>query len=165
MTLVVPWNAAWSGEEVFEVRPCRWVNGRRALWQKFAPGTGRPLFASPHFVRQRRSVAQFLCTVCGAPTPVNDRWWFQHGEFREGYLMTAEAPVHHACGETARELCPHLKSKVDIFEPFPMKGLVRLGALITSKDDLERHGLKIGPEDRVIGTLKFAWPEEIVRRK
>jgi len=85
----------------FELRPCRFVGGALALHQRWAPSVGRPLFAKPHAVRQRRSVAKLLCTVCGKHTPAFDRFWFQHGEFRDGLFMTVEAPVHKKCGELA----------------------------------------------------------------
>src|SRR4051812_17373018 len=58
----VPWNAGWSAEERYEIRPCRWVNGELALWSPHLPGEGKPLFAKPHMVRQRRSIAEMRCT-------------------------------------------------------------------------------------------------------
>ena len=88
----VPWNAAWSSEEHFEIRNCRWAQGRLAVWQPNTPDMGAPLFAKPHHVRQRRSIAQMLCTVCGNPTKRGDRWWFQHGQEHESHWMTTQAP-------------------------------------------------------------------------
>lgn len=75
----VPWNASWSSEDRYEIRPCRWVGGKMALWSPHAPGVGKPIFAKPHMVRQRRSIAEMRCTVCGERTPLNDRWWFRLG--------------------------------------------------------------------------------------
>ncbi len=65
MNIKVPWNAGWSSEARYEVRPCRWVGGRLALWSPHTPGVGKPIFAKPHMVRQRRSIAEMRCTVCG----------------------------------------------------------------------------------------------------
>src|SRR5437870_2261512 len=97
----VPWNAAWSGELRYEVRPCRWAGGNLALWSPHAPGDGKPVFAKPHMVRQRRSIAEMRCTVCGERTIAPDRWWFKLGSFAEGWFMTTEAPVHRTCAEFA----------------------------------------------------------------
>lgn len=165
MTALVPWNAAWSGEQRYEIRPCRWAGGNLAIWSPHNPRIGRPLFAKPHAVRQRRSVAQFLCTVCGEHTPPDDRWWFKLGEFREGWFMTTEAPVHKACGELALEHCPHLKSCgcASDFSPFPRNYQV-LSSIVGGSDFDRDFSAKINGR-RVVGALKFAWPEKIVRRR
>ena len=92
-----PWNAAWSGEERFEIRRCRFAENQLAVWQEHRPGSGKPQFAEPHIVRQRRSIAEWRCTVCGERTCQDDRWWFEHGQIHEGWFMTTEAPVHRAC--------------------------------------------------------------------
>lgn len=164
MTLLVPWNASWSSEERYEVRPCRWVGGALALWSPHAPGSGRPIFAKPHMVRQRRSIAQFLCTVCGEPTLPGNQWWFQLGEFREGWFMTTEAPVHHACAELSLKKCPHLQAKGSARElsKFP-SGYTILSSIVGGVATDDDFGVRINGR-RVVGHLKFAWPESIVRR-
>lgn len=161
MSLTVPWNAAWTGEMSFEVRFCRFVGGALALHQKWAPGDGRPLFAKPHMVRQRRSVAEFLCTVCGKKTQSFDRFWFQHGEFREGLFMTVEAPVHKKCGELALQHCPHLKERAAQLEEFPGNWKI-VAALLEEKTVDPDFGVKLNGR-KVIGALKFAWPERLVK--
>src|SRR5436309_2579418 len=119
MTAPVPWNAGWTGEETYELRPCRFAEGKLAMWQPHRPGIGRPIFAKPHFVRQRRSVAQLLCTVCGEHTPKGDRWWFGHGQFVDNSYMTTESPVHRICAELALKVCPHLRGRERDLMPFP----------------------------------------------
>jgi len=158
----VPWNAGWSGEERYEIRPCRWVGGDLALWSPHRPGEGKPLFAKPHMVRQRRSIAEMRCTVCGEVAPKGDRWWFQLGHFHDGWFMTTEAPVHSDCGAFALTVCPHLKGRENLFQPMPAGYSVlkaQLGGAAADRD----FGIEIGSR-RVFGSLKLAWPERTVRR-
>jgi len=158
----VPWNAAWSAEDAYEIRPCRWVGGMPALWSPHRPAEGRPLFAKPHMVRQRRSIAEWRCTVCGEGTPWNDRWWFRLGELREGWFMTTEAPVHHACATLALSKCPHLRGRAADLEPMP-SGFKILKSMIGGSVADQDFGLKF-PRQGVVGHLKIAWPERLVRR-
>lgn len=157
----VPWNAAWTGEARYEIRPCRWVGGKLALWSPHAPGEGKPIFAKPHMVRQRRSIAELRCTVCGEKTPPDDRWWFQLGQLREGYFMTTEAPVHRACADHSLTVCPHLRGRKELLEPMP-GGFVVLSALVGGPATDQDFGVTIG-HSKVIGALKLAWPERLVR--
>jgi hypothetical protein len=155
---IVPWNASWTGEDSYEIRPCRWAGGELALWQAHAPGQGTAVFAKPHLVRQRRSVARFICTVCGEHAPPNDRWWYGLGYFAEGYFMTTEAPIHQACANRALVLCPHLKHLQPTLRRFPDDhGIAAslIGGPKTEKDFRVTIGRR-----RVIGHLKFVWPEK-----
>lgn len=149
-----PWNAAWTGETRFEVRPCRYAEGRRAVWQPFAPGEGKPIFASPHFVRQRRSIAELRCTVCGERTAEDDRWWFGLGEERVAVFMTAEAPVHRACADLALRMCPHLRSRGCPPQRLPGGHFVAaqmIGGPVVARDfGLDLQGV-------FVGHLKLCW--------
>jgi hypothetical protein len=156
----VPWNALWSAEQRYEIRPCRWAGGRLAIWSPHNPGAGRPIFAKPQCVRQRQSVARFLCTVCGDPTPKDDRWWFGHGQFLEGMFMTGEAPVHHACAELALSKCPHLKGREGDLARFPTGHSIAYAMVGGSLTD-EDFGVRIAGR-KVVGAMKFAWPERRV---
>ncbi|WP_417724601.1 hypothetical protein [Salipiger sp.] len=159
MTLVigkdVPWNAAWSGEVRYEVRPCRYASGSLAIWSPFLPGQGRPIFAQPHMVRQRKSIAEFRCTVCGERTEPGNRWWFPRGERREGWWMSTEAPVHFACAELARHACPRLRAAKDDPIRFP-PGAKVLSALVGGSRTDTDFNLRIAGR-RVVGHLKLAW--------
>lgn len=157
MSDIVPWNAAWSGEDLYGIRPCRWAGGELAVWQRHSPGEGKPLFAKPHVVRQRRSIAELRCTVCGERTPPGDRWWFRLGAPQDGLFMTTEAPVHHACALRALRLCPHLRGREDALAPFPA-GYRILSAIVGGPAMAADFGLTIPPGRRVIGSLKLAWP-------
>lgn len=152
----VPWNAAWSAEICYEVRPCRWVGGRLALWSPHLPGQGKPVFAKPHMVRQRRSIAEMRCTVCGEQTAASDRWWFKLGRIQEGYFMTTEAPVHRACADFALTVCPHLRGREADLEPMPSDFSV-LSAIVGGPATDQDFDLVIG-DRKVIGSLKLAWP-------
>lgn len=152
----VPWNAGWSGEERYEIRPCRWSEGRRALWQPHAPGTGKPIFAQPHMVRQRMSIVRMLCTVCGIHAPPGDRWWFRLGDSHNGAFVTTEAPVHLACAWRALEACPHLKRRSDPPTPFP-DGYRVVAAMVGGEATERDFGVKLRPGETIVGHLKFAW--------
>lgn len=157
----VPWNAGWTGENRFEIRPCRWAEGRLALWQPHKPGEGRPMFAEPHIVRQRRSIAQLLCTVCGEHTPENDRWWFEHGHERDGFFMTTESPVHRHCADHALRVCPNLRKAGQPPRPFPANHSVLCavmdpGALVMRFD--------LASRSNIVGQMKIAWPASRVVR-
>jgi hypothetical protein len=151
----VPWNASWTSEEAYEVRNCRWVGGRPALWQPHSPGEGLPVFARPHNVRQRRSIAELRCTVCGEKTPEYDRWWFGLDSLTGGWFMSTEAPVHHACAEQAAAMCPHIKRQGLQAQPMPLHQAVMsqiVGGPATDRDfGLDLTGRK------VVGHLKLAW--------
>lgn len=162
----VPWNAGWTSEERYEIRNCRWAGGRLALWSPHNPCEGKPVFAKPHMVRQRRSVVEMRCTVCGEKTPDDDRWWFKLGNFiqNNSLFATTEAPVHRACAEHALTVCPHLRGREDDLERWPT-GQTRIVAAIVGGPATERDfGLKIRPQG-VVGHLKFVWPASRFRVK
>lgn len=157
----VPWNAAWTGEDgAFEIRPCRYAQGQLAVWQPHRPGEGRPMFAEPHMVRQRRSIAEMLCTVCGEPTKAGQRWWFQHGQNVEEWFMTTEAPVHRRCADHALAVCPHLRRQGIPPLPFP-EGAQKMAATVKPDALFELFGLK--RKALVIGQIKLAWPRSRIR--
>lgn len=158
----VPWNAAWSAEAVYEIRPCRWVGGRPAIWSPHRPGEGKPIFAKPHMVRQRRSIAEMRCTVCGEKTPPSDRWWFKLGRLQEGMFMTTEAPVHRDCADYALTVCPHLRGHADDLEPLP-NGYSILSAVVGGPAMDQDFGITVNPMRGVIGSLKLAWPTSQIR--
>ena len=64
----VPWVTSWSVEEVIGVRPCPTVDSRPALVQTSNAGFGKPQYSQNHLVRQRLTVRNMLCPMCGKPT-------------------------------------------------------------------------------------------------
>lgn len=156
--MMAPWNASWTAEDRYEVRPCRWAGGKRAIWSPHKPGDGKPVFAKPHMVRQRRSIKELRCTVCGEKTAADDRWWFGLGARQEGYFMTTEAPVHQACADLAQRVCPHIRRLGLKASRFPAQPFVVLTALVGGPAVERDFGLRITPDRPVIGHLKIAWP-------
>lgn len=161
--MLAPWNASWSSEDRYEIRPCRYVGGGLAIWSPHSPGVGRPIFAKPHMVRQRKSIAEMICTVCGQPTHRGDRWWFALGEYREEWFITTEAPVHRACADRALQLCPHLQRNgcANDLTPFP-GGYSILSAIVGGSTTDEEFSVKVNGR-RVVGHLKIAWPRSMIR--
>ncbi|HEY2356285.1 MAG TPA: hypothetical protein VGH86_02450 [Phenylobacterium sp.] len=130
----VPWVSSWSAEQVTGVGPCPSVDGVLAVGQSEHPGRGEPLYARNHLFRQRKSVREMRCPMCGEPTLEGDRWtqtgrWATARELRAkgaGVFLPpdmaddktlldvgAVAPMHLACAERARALCPHLAAMPD----------------------------------------------------
>lgn len=158
----VPWNAAWTSEAQYEIRPCRWAGGKLALWSPHSPGVGRPVFAKPHMVRQRMSVADMRCTVCGLRTPANDRWWFKLGRIDpDGWFRTTESPVHHACAAHALTVCPHLRGREQDLERMPGDYQVH-SAIVGGPATEQDFGVNLAGRT-VIGALKLAWPASRVK--
>lgn len=153
---VVPWNASWTAEDQYEVRNCRWAGGKPAIWSPHQPGVGRPIFAKPHMVRQRRSIAEMRCTVCGERTSWPDRYWFRLGQKIDGWAFaTTESPVHYQCAEIAMEVCPHLRALGDgpvLFDPPDAVVSAIVGGPATDRD----FGVNL-PGKKVVGHMKLVW--------
>ena len=130
----VPWVTSWSAEAMTGVSRCPSVDGMLAVGQQDRPGEGEPLYSRNHLFRQRKSVREMLCPMCGEPTEAPDRWsqtgrWTTAGEIRAlglGAWLPADfkderplfdagaiAPLHRACAERALADCPHLKAMPD----------------------------------------------------
>lgn len=142
----VPWVTSWSKEPMGAVAPCPSVDGVLAVGQAWAPGEGKPLYSRNHLFRQRKSVREMLCPMCGEPTEAGDRWsqtgrWTTAGTLRAkglGVWIAAKypddqplfdagaiAPLHKACAERALLHCPHLKGMADReLKAFPAAWLV-----------------------------------------
>ena len=140
----VPWVTSWSIETITGPAPCPAASTARvAMQQRDRPGRGRPLYSKNHLFRQRKSVREFLCPMCGEPTHEGDRWtqtgqWTTAGEYRAhglgGWLpaqmadsqallgLGAVAPLHRACAERSLTQCPHLKGMADkTLKAFPRR--------------------------------------------
>jgi hypothetical protein len=130
----VPWVTSWSGEQVLGDGPCPSIDGGLAVGQALKPGAGQPQWPSNHLFRQRKSVREMLCPMCGKPTPEGDRWsqtarpttgaevrakglgaWLPVDFPDDQPLLDAGAiaPMHRICAERARTECPHLAALPD----------------------------------------------------
>ena len=157
--ILTPWNISWTAEDAYEIRPCRYAGGKLALWSPHRPGEGKPIFAKPHMVRQRKSIAEMRCTVCGEQTGPGyfDRWWFRMGnQIEGGWFATVEAPLHRACANLAMRVCPHIRANGFTPEPFP-HGASVICSIIGGPETERDFGVKIRDRE-VIGPLKLAWP-------
>jgi hypothetical protein len=111
----VPWVTSWSGEQVLGDGPCPSIDGGLAVGQALKPGAGQPQWPSNHLFRQRKSVREMLCPMCGKPTPEGDRW-SQTARPTTGAEVRAKglgAWLHRICAERARTECPHLAALPD----------------------------------------------------
>lgn len=127
----VPWVTCWTGEPTLGVRPCPSVGGALAIVQTEAAGLGKPIYSRNHAVRQRLSVRDMLCPMCGLPTQAEDRWTQVARTVTAGGLRAsgrgdglpaglsddaelvdagAIAPLHRACADRSLRYCPHLKA-------------------------------------------------------
>lgn len=127
----VPWVASWSEEPVTGAAPCATMDGQLALGQVQRAGFGLPIYSKNHAQRQRASMREMLCPMCGEPTTPGDRWTLlakrrTAGELRATGLGTSLpadlddrhpvldagtiAPLHRACADRSLRLCPHLKA-------------------------------------------------------
>lgn len=142
----VPWVTSWTGEPSLGAGPCPSVDGALAILQADNPGQGKPLYSQNHAVRQRLSVHDMLCPMCGQPTGPNDRWTqvahpVAAGRLREtgrGDRLPGElsddstlidagaiAPLHRACVDRSLRYCPHLKADPHIdIRRFPDRWIV-----------------------------------------
>lgn len=142
----VPWVTSWTGEPVLGVRPCSSVNGALAIVQADNAGYGKPLYSQNHAVRQRLTVRDMLCPMCGQPTTPEDRYTQVAHPFAAGRLRAtgrggslpadieddrilidagAIAPLHKACSARSLRYCPHLKADPHIdVRPFPRSWIV-----------------------------------------
>lgn len=142
----VPWVTSWTGEPALGVASCPSVGGALAIVQGDNAGHGKPLYSQNHAVRQRLSVRDMLCPMCGRATPADDRWTqVAHpvavGRLRAGgrgarlpgdladdrVLIDAGAiaPLHRACAERSLRYCPHLKADPHIdLRRFPDRWIV-----------------------------------------
>ncbi len=140
----VPWVTSWTGEAIDGATPCLTVGGRLALFQDQAPGVGKPQYSKNHLVRQRLSVVEMRCPMCGERTQEADRWTQiakrrTAGELRarggnirpdindDQVLIDAGsiAPLHRRCVDRSMRYCPHLRASEDVLiMRFPADWLV-----------------------------------------
>lgn len=155
-TSLVPWIVAWSGETPFEIRPCRWAQNRPAVWQPNRPGEGRPLFAFPHAVRQRKAMVRNLCSICGEWVPATESWHFG-GRSDGRHVVTTEPPMHHRCARIALDRCPNLRdsaARIALATPAATKLILQL---VGGRAVLEDFGLEVPAARPVVGHVLMAW--------
>jgi hypothetical protein len=136
----VPYAAAWSAETVtvrgLTVRPDGAGLGYRdevpgdrdrhgVLWSRMrtAPGEGRPNYRAMHAYRQRHTMLNLLCQICGTPADRSSQGWLflterpADGEASEDWpegALSTKPPVCRPCAELAVRHCPHLTDPVTV---------------------------------------------------
>lgn len=113
----VPYTVAWTAESRMWIGPCKWAGLMPALMQASAPGVGRPIFGTPHNVRQREAVSRGLCDLCGRTlkgrTMVSLSQEDARGVPTLGYVMLAVEPMaHRECAAISLQHCPELKRQI-----------------------------------------------------
>jgi hypothetical protein len=103
-----PWTASWTGEERLFVAPCLYAGGHLAICQPRAQGLGKPLFKTPHSIRQRQAIANGLCDLCGVPLGTN-RVSLSFERFTDVGCLQTEPLLHRRCAAISLLYCPHLK--------------------------------------------------------
>jgi hypothetical protein len=129
---VVPYIAAWSGEENLPTQVIgRGLSGigftdetltdrddRDVLWTRIPsqPGEGRPLYGQVHSLRQRRAMRRLLCQVCAKPADRNEQgvlWLLV--DHREDWpdwpenMANTYPPVCLTCARLSIRTCPTLR--------------------------------------------------------
>lgn len=120
----LPWVVPWSDEARFALHPSARFPGLLEIVQPDAP-SGVPKLSGMNVMRQRQGVLDHRCQVCGRATDREDRFLFptttgalQKVKGRLRYLSHFP-PVHSACADIARRLCPHLRGANAAPVPFP----------------------------------------------
>lgn len=158
-----PWTASWSGEEKFFVARCRYAMNGHAICQPENPGDGKPVFAKPHSIRQRRAIVCGLCDLCGLPLGTNRvSLSFERGS-DVGFIQV-EPLLHRRCAAISLQFCPHLKRHAEALT-LPVREVVRSDvalARLTAAAVLEFTGER-WPDGAVYGHAKLRVHRSIVR--
>lgn len=171
-----PYIFAWSQEQRFEVRPCRWADGQRAVWAPNKPNVGRPQFAnnsatnsaglhssSFHPVRSRRAVQEDLCTMCGELVDITDVLWLSieyivHSG-KDGWASLLFPLFHRECIRHSLDGCPFLRAGFGGFAPY--RGPIRKWLLGMNSADLKaEYGLTAHPDAVTVTDVRYQIPAE-----
>jgi hypothetical protein len=127
---VVPYVTCWTGEEPRTPRVVYRPGGGIAyatetpidrdewgvLWTPMAArvGSGRPLFATMHPVRQRRAMLRLRCQVCARPADRTDdgHLWLLPAGHDAGWSAqrdTIHPPLCRSCAQVSVRTCPALR--------------------------------------------------------
>lgn len=171
----VPWVTSWSEEVATEVRRCPSVDGELAICQAVRQGVGKPQYSRNHLQRQRLSVREMRCPMCGEATEADDRW-SQTGRYETagalrarglGFMLPADmedgrrllnagaiAPLHRACAERAVLNCPHLGAMDDkTLKPFPPAWIV--APLMVEARPQPKPGAPANPLAKSVAVVSF----------
>lgn len=170
----IPYTFTWEQERVYEVRPCRWVDQRKAVWQPHRSNVGRPSFTDSlstfsgfHIVRQRRAVREDLCGVCGHAVDVSDVLWLNIDDEPlirdDGWSDLTHSHFHLECVRHTLNGCPFMRAGFGGFAPY--KGPVRKTSMSADSGRLLREfGLSVHPDAMTVARLMYQIPgDEMIR--
>lgn len=114
----VPYTVSWSGEEEMQVERCRFAGGQLAICQISEPGSGKPQFARPHWIRQREAISRGLCDLCGTSLNARTKVSLSHAapvpHGADGWaILQVEPLLHRDCAVTCLDHCPSLKRDIE----------------------------------------------------
>ena len=114
---IVPWTTPWTGEEAdHDIAQEHYLSGAWSLCQRSAPGSGKPVFGSAHYQRQRQAIVQGRCDVCGKMIRPGQARVLLHpgsplkGTDEIGHVM---APSHRECARQAALVCPWIVAEIE----------------------------------------------------
>jgi hypothetical protein len=144
----IPYIVVWSAEKppakrltfapggrgiAFEDEVIHDRDAHGILWRRSTlhSGQGEPLFGRVHTARQRRTMRQLLCQVCGGPADRTDQgvlWLLgDHHEDWNGWpegMAAPDPPVCLNCAALSTGLCPFLRRTgyvaVRVHNPVPV---------------------------------------------
>jgi hypothetical protein len=172
---VVPYIAAWSGEEALPTRIVGdGLNGVRfadetlidrdehdVLWTRIPsrPGEGRPLYGQVHALRQRRAMRRLLCQVCAKPGDRNEQgvlWLLpDHRGDWPGWpenMANSYPPVCLPCARLSIGACPMLRrGHVAVrTQRAPLSGVFGVRYLPARLAPVPAEGVVVGYDDPAI---------------
>lgn len=115
----VPFTVSWDSEERFSVGFCRYAQ-RRAILQAESPGIGKPLFGKPHSIRQRKTIAENRCDICGKSLKNRTRVSLSHAhpchnaliDGKGTGILQVEPLLHRECAAISMKHCPSLRRDI-----------------------------------------------------
>lgn len=116
-TTPVPYTASWSGEDRQFVGWCPHARAQ-ALRQCVVVGVGKPLFGKPHSDRQRETIADGRCDLCGKPLRNRTKVSLSHATERLNAapggtgILQVEPLLHRECAAISMKFCPSLRRDV-----------------------------------------------------
>lgn len=113
----VPYTVMWTGEDHTFIARCPY-SLMLALCNEVAPGVGKPKFGSPHSQRQRQTIAENLCDLCGKSLRNRTRVSLSHARPRSNAaeggtgILQVEPLLHRECAALSMRFCPSLRRDI-----------------------------------------------------
>jgi hypothetical protein len=157
----VPFTVAWTGEERTFIAICPHAR-KPAICQEIAPGSGKPTFGAPHFVRQRQAIIDGLCDICGLSLRNRTKVSLSHAKLRANgadgaAILQVEPLLHKECAALSLRHCPSLKRDIrngTLFVRQVTKERVQVAVSDPSFIHVYVPGFNAKPSDRILAHAK-----------